>query len=109
MITRVRARVRALVRARVRAMFQTQMTSVTSLQSKLSHLPLIFRYSKLLTRQIRFNFVWAAFYNLMAIPLALGTGIFVGIPPIGPEIGTALMVLSGTSILVTSLFFLNFS
>ena len=66
-------------------------------------LPKMLQCSRNLTRQIWFNLIWAGVYNLLAIPLATGMGIAIGIKPIGPEIGTALMMLSGTSILFTSL------
>ena len=71
----------------------------------ISSLPKMLQCSRNLTRQIWFNLIWAGAYNLLAIPLASGMGISIGLKPIGPEIGTALMMLSGTSILLTSLLF----
>ena len=77
-----------------------------NLITSISALPQIFTSSRNLNRQINFNLIWASLYNLMAIPLAMGAGVILGIKPIGPEIGTLLMMISGISIILSSLLFL---
>lgn len=77
-----------------------------NLISSISRLPQIFTSARNLKRQIIFNLVWASAYNLLTIPLAMGAGVAVGIKPIGPEIGTLLMMISSISIILTSIILL---
>lgn len=77
-----------------------------NLISSISRIPQIFTSARNLKRQVNFNLIWASIYNLLAIPLAMGAGVAVGVKPIGPEIGTLLMMISGISIIFSSFIFL---
>lgn len=77
--------------------------SVTLLRNSLDTLVKLFQSSRTLNRQIWTNMAWAIVYNMISVPVAMGAPILIGLPPIGPEIGTALMSLSGITILLTSL------
>lgn len=78
-------------------------TSVNFMRGSLNLLPKLFSIGRHLHRQIRMNLLWSLLYNSITIPFAMGFGVLIGLPPLGPEIGTILMGLSGISILVTSL------
>ena len=79
--------------------------SVTLIRKNFDVLTGVFRSARALKRQIWMNMAWAIVYNMICVPVAMGALIPIGLAPIGPEIGTALMSMSGITILLTSLIF----
>lgn len=73
------------------------------LGKELTKLNQAFGLSQKMLRLIKENLFWAFFYNLIAIPFAMGVPYLFGGPLLNPMIGAMMMSLSSVSVLLNSL------
>jgi len=73
------------------------------LSSNLHTLLILTSLSKKVFRRVKFNFVWATMYNLIAIPVAAGAIYPAGHMILNPVWSSLAMALSSTSVVCSSL------
>ena len=78
-------------------------SDVILLGSSLATLPALFDLSHAVMNRIRWNFVWAFGYNMLAIPYAAGVFFPLVKERLPPPIASILMVASSLSVMMSSL------
>ena len=69
----------------------------------LSRLSALFALSHRTLKVLRQNLAWAFGYNLLALPLASGALLGLGLPALSPALASALMALSSVSVTLNAL------
>lgn len=70
---------------------------VLILSPHLAAIPSLFEIAEQTMKQVRWNLIWAAGYNVIAVGLAMGAGTWCGIV-LTPEISAAMMAMSSVAI-----------
>ena len=76
---------------------------VALLPRRLDALPQLFELAERTLRILKQNLVWAFGYNVLALPLAAGALVPLGLPALSPALASALMAASSVSVVANAL------